>query len=134
MDNYNFTRYCFCSLLAFTLCLWTGCKSTAQYGTGVGDIGYLRPESVETADYAIRERIGELERQIANARTAVREIRASSETIRAISRRSVNDVQSIIDKMEALALWVDWAVDRIQYLESLLTIEVQDTVMVRGDN
>ena len=104
----------------FIVICTAGCKSAAQHGATAGDIGYLRPESIETADYAIGERIGELERQIAGARAAVREIRESGEAIGELSRRSVGDVQGIIDKMEALALWVDWASGRIQYLESLL--------------
>ena len=107
-----------------------GCKSTAQYGAGVGGVDYLRPDSIEAADYAIRERIGELERQIAAARITVGEIRASGEAIRELSRRSARSVQEIIGKMEALVLWIDWATGRIQYLESLLEDQVQDTALV----
>ena len=109
----------------FVICS-IGCKSAAQPGAGTGDIGYIRPESIETADYAIRERIGELERQIAAARVTVGELRTSGEAIRELGRRSVNDVQGIIDKMEALLLWIDWASDRIQYLESLLEDQIQN--------
>ena len=107
-----------------------GCRSAAQLGAGIGGIDYLRPESAEAADYAIRERIGELERQIAGARVAVGEIRASSEAIRELSGRSAKSVQEIIEKMEALVLWIYWAGSRIQYLESLLEAQVRETPVV----
>jgi len=112
------------------ICISTGCKSTAGHGTGVGDIDYIRPESIEAADYAIRERVGELERQITAARVTVGELRTSGEAIRELSRRSVSDVQGIIEKMEALLVWIDWASGRIQYLESLLEDKVSDSDLV----
>jgi hypothetical protein len=117
-----FVLFIICAVIS----LCSGCKSTAQHRATDSDIGYIRPESIETADYAIRERIGELERQIAGARATIREIRESGEAIGRLSRRSVDDVQGIIDKMEDLVLWVDWATGRIQYLENLLEDKVQN--------
>jgi len=122
---FNFTAWA-----VMFICIFTGCKSTAGHGTGVGDVDYIRPESIEAADYAIRERVGELERQIAAARATVGELRASSAAISELSRRSVSDVQGIIEKMEALVLWIDWAATRIQYLESLLEDKVPDSDLV----
>jgi len=116
----NRLRYFFFVFAAVVSVVAAGCATASRYGTGSGGIDYIRPESIETADYAIRERTGTLERQIAAARIAVGELRASGTAIRELSRRSVSDVQGIIDKMEALVLWIAWATDRIQYLENLL--------------
>ena len=105
-------------------CFCAGCATVRERaGTGGGD--YIRPESIEAGDYALKDRIRQLEQQIAGARTEVRELRESGQRIRDASGRSVDLVQGIIEKMEALSEWIDWADSRLQYLENLLASEVQ---------
>ena len=120
-----------------------GCQST-QRRQGDGELDYVRPTSVAEADYAIRERIRSLELQLADAQRRadalegriegaqelVVKIRESGTAIRELSRRSAEDVQGIIEQMESLILWIDWATGRIQYLESILAGEVQNTNLV----
>jgi len=123
--------------------IFTGCR-TARNGEAVGGLDYIRPQSIAAADYAIRERIDYLERQLdiaidANrqladrleaARSTAQVIKESSDAIRELSRRSSASVQEIIGKMEALVLWIDWVTGRIQYLESLLEDKVRDSDLV----
>jgi len=143
VNRYRVVRFvCICTAV---LCFWTGgCKSTAQHGAKIGYPDYLKPTTSEAAEYAVRERIATLEREIAGARADVKElreqigaarriageIRESSETIRELSGRSAATLQEIIEQMEILVLWIDWATGRIQYLESLLTNTVWDTSVV----
>ena len=117
-------------------CATTGCRST-QRGAGTRPTNYIEPKTSEEANYAIRDRIAGLESELADARATVdrlrsrldsaraeiASIRKSSATIGELSRRSTESIQEIIEQMEALSVWINWAVDRIQYLESLLTDE-----------
>jgi hypothetical protein len=109
--------FCICAL---ALCFWSGCTTASNRRADVSGYDYIKPATIETADYAIRERIHALEQQIADARSTVAELRASSERIRDVSRRSANTVQEIIKQMEALVVWIDWATDYIQRLETIL--------------
>jgi len=119
-------------VIVFILCgIFAGCKTTSNRRADVSGVDYLKPTSIETADYAIRERVRALEQQIADARSTVAELRASCERIRAISRRSVSDVQEIIAQMEALIIWIDWATGYIQHLENILAAQVENTDMVK---
>lgn len=119
------------SFFVFILCgLFAGCKTTNIRREDVSGVDYFKPTSIETADYAIRERIYALERQIADARSTVAELRASCERIRDVSRRSANDVQEIIKQMEALVIWIDWATDYIQRLETILADKAENKDMV----
>jgi hypothetical protein len=131
----------FLTVLCITLC--SGCR-TARGDTGAGSFArgtdYVRPESTDAANHAIRERIYYLEREIADgrelnnrligqlegARAAVREINESSQTIGELSRRSASSLQEIIGNMERLILWIDWVTNRVQHLESLLAAQVQN--------
>jgi hypothetical protein len=125
----------------------TGCGTARGYsGDGgiAGGADYVRPESIDAANYAIDERIYYLERELASARelnnrlgerlegarATVREINQSSQTIRELSGRSAASLQEIIGKMERLVLWIDWVTNRVQYLEAVLASQVQDTDMV----
>jgi hypothetical protein len=133
--------FCFYAVI---LCFWGGCKSTAQHRAKLGYPDYLKPKTSEAAEYAVRERIATLEREIAGARADVKElreqigaarriageIRESSDTIRELSGRSAATLQEIIEQMEILLLWIDWATNRIQYLESLLADTAWDTSVV----
>jgi hypothetical protein len=119
------------SFFVFILCgLFAGCKTTNIRREDVSGVDYFKPTSIETADYAIRERIYALERQIADARSTVAELRVSCEYIRDVSRRSVSNVQEIIEQMEALVVWIDWATGYIQHLENILAAQVENTDMV----
>ena len=122
----------FVFILVYSLFAVVGCSSAPTGRTDVSGVYYIEPASIEAADYAVRERIGALERQIADARVTVGELRASGERIRDVSRRSGISIQEIIEQMEALSVWIDWAVSRIQYLESLLEIEVRNTDLVEA--
>lgn len=128
--NRNHIIFCFC-ICALVLCFWAGCKTTTHGRADVSGQYYTKPESVEIADYAIRERIDALERQIADARSTVKELRESCERIRDVSRRSVNSIQEIIEQMEALVLWINWATGYIQCLENILEARVENTDMVK---
>jgi len=128
-------------VLCATFC--TGCTTT-RGDTGVGSFtsgtDYVRPESADAANHAIRERIYYLEREIADgrelnnrligqlegARATVREINESSKTIGELSRRSASSLQEIIGNVERLIFWIDWVTNRVQYLESLLADQVQN--------
>lgn len=108
----------FCCVL-FSFCP-TGCKSAPVGGADVSGLYYVKPDSFEVGDYAVRERIIALEQQIQRARSVVGELRTSGERALDAGRRSAGTVQEIIVQMEELVLWIDWATDRILYLESLL--------------
>jgi len=127
----NFNRVIFIiNFFAIILCFWAGCKTAINRGPDISGVDYLKPTTIETADYAIRERIFILERQISDARATVRELRASCDRIRDVSRRSVETLQEIIAQMEALVLWIDWATGYIQHLESILEAQVENSDMV----
>ena len=131
-------------LLCFTIiAICTGCATTrgdSGAGSFAGGTDYVRPESIDEANYAIDERIYYLERELADARelnnrltgqlegarAAVREINESSQTIGELSRRSASSLQEIIGNMERLVLWIDWVTNRVLYLESLLVEQVQN--------
>jgi len=121
------------NFFAVILCFWGGCKTTSNRRSDISGVDYLKPTTIETADYAIRERIRILERQISDARATVRELRASCDHIRDVSRRSVETIQEIIAQMEALVLWIDWATGYIQHLESILEAQVENSAMVNHE-
>ena len=112
----------FVVLTLFTLggCRTTCCDRRSEIGSG----DYVRPESVEAGNYALKERINILEQQIRAAREEVRELRESSERIIASGGRSADLIQGIIEKMEALTLWISWATGRLQYLEGVLADQI----------
>jgi uncharacterized coiled-coil protein SlyX len=110
--------------IIFIICCFTVLTGCAT-GKPVGQLDYIRPESIAAANYAVEERIRTLEQQIADARSTVSELRKHGDAIRELSGRSTESVQGIIDKMEALVLWIDWATGRIQYLETILQDKTQ---------
>jgi hypothetical protein len=118
------------AICAAALCFCSGCKTADIGRQDDSGVDYVKPETAEAADYAIRERIRALERQLADARSTVAELRASSERIRAVSRRSAGTVQEIIEQMEALIVWIDWAAGYIQRLENILASGVENKDMV----
>jgi len=123
--------------------IFAGCRTTGS-GEAVGGLNYTRPESVDVTNYAIRERIDYLERQLDTAintnrqlserleaaRSTAQVIKESSDAIRELSRRSSVSVQEIIGKMEALSDWIDWVTSYINRLENLLADQVQPESMV----
>lgn len=134
--NEKSTTVIFTLLISVFVGICTGCTTGGPTwrGGAIGESDYIRPESTDAADYAIRERIyhleqeldaantalGQLREQRDRARDAAGEIRKSSEAIGELSRRSSTSLQEIIERMEALVLWIDWATNRIAYLEKLL--------------
>lgn len=128
-------------------CICAGLNSCGTAGTAdiksgsfAGGTDYIKPESIDAANYAVNERIYYLERELElardtnrrlterlnGARATVIEIEKSSKTVGELGRRSTNTVQEILADMASLVLWIDWVTGRIQYLESLLEDKVQD--------
>ena len=124
-----FTVFC---ALYISICA-NGC-STVKNGRAISPTDYIRPESIDAAEWAVNDRIGQLERDLAytrelnrrlterleRARDEARSIRESSTSIGELSRRSTITLQNIIEEVELLSDWIEWAVARIIYLESLL--------------
>jgi septal ring factor EnvC (AmiA/AmiB activator) len=128
-------------LFVFSLTLMacgTGCATSRPVVPE--QIDYVKPPTVETAQYAINERITSLERQlresreetstvrgtIADCRSEIRGIRESCEATLMVGRRSGDLIQETIEQAEALDRWVNWAYSRLQYLESLLAVQIRD--------
>ena len=113
--------YVFTFMLFTTFTLW-GCRTCPDGRSKIGNGDYVRPESIEAGNYALTERIGVLERQIRIAREEVRELRESCERIISSGGRSADLIQGIIEKMETLILWINWASERLYYLENILQL------------
>jgi len=119
---------CVCAII---LGFWTGC-STAKPAKPE-PIDYVKPATIEAAQYAINERIASLERALGesrslndDARSEIGDIRKSCEAIVNAGRRSDDLIQDTLEQAEALYRWVAWANSRLQCLESLLEIQVQN--------
>ena len=139
-------------IICAVLSLCTGCRTTGtadiKSGSFAGGTDYIKPESIDAANYAVNERIYYLERELGlaldtnrrlterlnGARATAIEIAKSSETIWELGRRSTNTVQEILADMASLVLWIDWVTGRIQYLENLLAAEIQDKDMVEEED
>ena len=126
----------FISAICCVICS-TGCVSTGyRYANSQPD--YIKPESIDAAEWAVNDRIRQLERELADtrefnnrlierlqkARDTARSIRESSGAIGELGRRSENVIRSVFEEIEILVVWIQWAVDRIVFLESLLEGEV----------
>jgi hypothetical protein len=138
-------------IVCAVLSLCTGCRTTGttdiKSGSFTSGTDYIKPESIDAANYAVNERIYYLERELElahdtnrrlterlnGARATAIEIAKSSETIGELGRRSTSTVQEILADMASLILWIDWVTGRIQYLENLLVAEIQDKDMVEED-
>jgi hypothetical protein len=122
----------FVGFLSFCFAVLTAGCSTVKSGR-VDPVDYIKPATIEIAEYAIDERIAILEREIGESRSLneatraeISSIRESCETALLVSRRSGDIIQDTITKAEALALWVSWAYYRLRYLENILENKIQD--------
>ena len=123
-ENLRYLRYLY-AIIVMLLCI--SCKTPGtRSGTELVERDTLRPETVAEADYAIRNELYQLRQQIGRARTVAEELRMESIAIRDVSRRSAQSIQEIIERAEALDRWVNWAVDRITYLEKLLAADIRE--------
>jgi septal ring factor EnvC (AmiA/AmiB activator) len=129
--------FIFVSLIAFSS---TGCRTTGTRISKAGGVDYIKPASIEAAQYGIDERIETLERQlresrqetatirgaIADCRSEIGRIRESCETIILAGGRSGDIIQETLEQAEALYRWVMWANSRLLYLENILMAQIQD--------
>jgi hypothetical protein len=122
--------FIFVSLIAFSS---TGYRTTGAGISNSGSVDYIKPTSIEAAQYGINERIASLERQIREgrllndaARSEIRSIRESCAAIIMAGGRSGDLIQETLEQAEALYRWVMWADSRLRYLENIFMAQIQD--------
>jgi hypothetical protein len=123
--------------VVFALLVTFGAGCTTNRPAVIEPVDYIKPPTVEAAQFGIDERIASLERALGEsrslnerARAEISGIRESCEAIINAGRRSGDLIQETLEQAEALDRWVNWAYSRLQYLESVLASQVQNTDMV----
>ena len=113
-------------VFVITCLLCTGCVTGGRKPVESVPNDYIKPATVEVAQYGIDERSAALERILGDCRSEIIGLRESCETIINAGGRSGDLIQDTLEKAEAVYRWVSWAYPRLQYLESLLADQIQD--------